>query len=497
MSITSTAVPSLSSFSQASRAASLPAAAAAAATAPLTRSASASKGAKNSSSPVFKQHVPPADQSSPSAQEPALNSLVNSLAALRISHQRAYQEKRKEKEREPKREMRPEKKNDSRPRAIQMSSSAGGGERKVPPPPPPRTDVMSFKLQAAEIDITSILRTNKRYPNVEILKIEAPKVKPAGMALLSQIPHLTELYLTSPDIPEEAIYALQELPRLKFLHLVQCQNLTIKKSGCLRELRALQSLELDSCSSFAPIDLERLLFNCNRLTSLKLKKMALSDRLLADSIARMRDLIILTMNNCDGFSERGLEYITRALSKLKQLYLYECAHITQQVVLNLKSKPDLRTVGFINCSQLLLREVSLLAGCAQLEEISLYGSKLITDVALLYLSMLPKLRILDVGACPNISDGGIDYICIMKVPLQKLKISHTPSMSKERLEELKKIQGLSLTLIPDAIDEFCKKSQVRKQNARNSIQNRLDGIQKNRKSLLPIARLPWEDIVRK
>lgn len=182
------------------------------------------------------------------------------------------------------------------------------------------------------------------------------QVTDAGLAHLSDMTSLTELYINNTAVSDDGVASLSKLYRLKTLSLIQTR-ITDKSISFLHELTDLESLDLrgnamtdHTLLMLKPLKNLRFLFlNGERMdiTGRYLDLVQLSEDGVS-AIAELEKLENLELSNC-GLTDHALRYIAK-LQSLESLVLSRNNEITDAGLQHLKSLQKLRQLFITSTS---------------------------------------------------------------------------------------------------------------------------------------------------
>lgn len=286
----------------------------------------------------------------------------------------------------------------------------------------------------------------QKYPNLRTLKLQVGKLNDEDVIPLQNLQHLTSLYLRSPHLTEEVFDYLEDIPRLSTLRLVSCQSIKNPSSGSLPDLMSLRHLEIADCRGLDATSIEGLFKRHPPLETLKLRRVAITDNVLAMQIAKMTTLRALVLDGCTGFTAQGLIFLAFGLSKLTQLHIYECEALTDKIVEMLACTPSLEIVSFKKCVNITDAALSYFTRFQRLWKVILSGCNKIGDIGIQYMLPCRSVRYFELMGYGNVTREGIDMLSSMQ-QLTELRLSTSQNVTVEAVTRLRQRSNLKLLLI--------------------------------------------------
>ncbi|MBN2181815.1 MAG: hypothetical protein JW715_07855 [Sedimentisphaerales bacterium] len=245
------------------------------------------------------------------------------------------------------------------------------------------------------------------------------RVNDAGLIHLAKLPRLSYLMLGGENFTDNGIAHLKNCPSLRILNLGYLNQLTDEAVIHLSEIPQLERICFHSSPNITNagiIHLTKLKF----LTMLDIKNAKVTDKGLIH-LAKIKTLENLTLPDI-GITDAGVEHITQ-LQNLR--YLWVATHSSSpltdkslQYISTLKNLEELHTRGSGFSSE----GTKHIAKLDKLRQLSISGSKRLTDDALAELSALKSLTYLGIGSGPSISISGLKSLNNLK-NLKKLSLN--------------------------------------------------------------------------
>ncbi|XP_078436067.1 RNI-like superfamily protein [Wolffia australiana] len=282
---------------------------------------------------------------------------------------------------------------------------------------------------------------------------------------LSNSPHLAHLGL--PSFTRGAV-------RLRDLSLSHCGSVSHSLANNLQKISVLQSLHLDGVR-FSSSGLKAVADSCSSLRELSLcKSLGVTDEGLSLIVGKNKGLEKLDITCCRMITSLSIENITRSCPLLRCLKMESCTLVSKEAYLwvgercrlleeldltdneldseGLKAisgcqrlvalriglclKIDDEGLGHVGMHCHRLRELDLYRsvgitdngigeiakGCRGLEMVNMSYCEQITDNSLLFLSQCPKMKIIEIRGCPEISSRGLSSIALGCKQLVKLDV---------------------------------------------------------------------------
>ncbi|XP_028562781.2 F-box/LRR-repeat protein 14-like [Podarcis muralis] len=244
-----------------------------------------------------------------------------------------------------------------------------------------------------------------------------------------------------PETYSELCRALRAgLPSLRALNMTGCPSVTKRSLAQIgKHLKGLEELVLFGCRHVSDAGLlilsDRLLHlkklsldHCNLVTNAGVGH-------LAGITARgCLQLECLSLENCDRLSDVALHHVAQGLPRLRYLSVRFCGGIRDEALVPLSRLTRLRTLNLSFCQRITDVGVGHLAGitadgCLQLEELDLAGCGQLSDHAVRYVTQgLPRLVHLSLRFCGNIGDGALLSMSLLS-RLKSLNLSFCQRIS--------------------------------------------------------------------
>jgi F-box/leucine-rich repeat protein 14 len=289
-------------------------------------------------------------------------------------------------------------------------------------------DTIRFSFGVTANVIVSVLSVHGEHTRVIECKFN-PKLAPA-LSVIAALPRLQNLNLegSGQSVDDNAIRPLSRCKSLARLHVGGfsrlSQNGVLLAASCptlrfialdsvnsvsdavLARLAGtnISAFHLDQCSSLTEKGLEAFFLAVReRLLDLHLGYSKLSDRSM-EKLADCRLLEELSLYGCGDLSDNGFALLAR-LPALARLDLSQCTKLTDAGLKALVTRNSLLThLNLYNCSRVTSEGIRVLAQCAKLQCLELFGLDNVTaDAVSEVLSAVRGLTRVDVGGCRNIS----------------------------------------------------------------------------------------------
>ena len=214
----------------------------------------------------------------------------------------------------------------------------------------------------------------------------------------------------------------------------------------------------------------------NLIKLIHLKKLSLLNCVIQDSsveeIIAATKLEEIILNQCS-LREISLVHISHAV-QLKRVTISHNSYIPGS---SFKVLSTLTNLVQLNLKYTYIDDIALSNICMSwknLKILNLHGSINITDSGLYSVSNLQSLKELNINMCTNITNLGFSYL--EKIPIRKLSFSWSNNVSDtlfDYLTNVVSLKELSIININNrfsivAIDEFCEKTNMKKQTVFNS-----------------------------
>ncbi|KAL6046277.1 Replication factor A protein 1 [Balamuthia mandrillaris] len=229
----------------------------------------------------------------------------------------------------------------------------------------------------------------------------------AGFVHLSDIALRRCKFITDSGVEE----LVEKLPQLRYVDLWGCSQLTDRSSQAISE------------AAFAP-QLKKVIFADAKLTDVGLEALAKSCSTLEE----------LSLRRCSSITDQGLLYISKRCKQLRTLDLWQCTNITDTSVFALANNCRmLENLVLASCAITQLAMPLLRSAFPHLHTLILRRCEGVDDAAMkVFLTMqengmmkkgraksdltkttdaIPRLDILDISGCPNLSEKCLDYFC--------------------------------------------------------------------------------------
>ncbi len=169
-----------------------------------------------------------------------------------------------------------------------------------------------------------------------------------SLAHLSELTHLTSLYLAESNVTGAGLVYLSKLSELMILDLSQSKSGINTGLSHLSSLTKLRFLDLGGDQNgFTDNELAHLA-NLKSLVSLSLSMSIDITDMGLGHIANLTNLTFLNLDGLDNITDAGLAKLFR-LTQLKELSLCECYEITDDAVAQLLPFTQLTDLSLVNC----------------------------------------------------------------------------------------------------------------------------------------------------
>lgn len=210
--------------------------------------------------------------------------------------------------------------------------------------------------------------------------------------------------------PDDAcVMQLRHMPRLDYVRFLGCRIATDETIAKLPVIPRVKKayFTLSNVTDAGMAALSRL----KQLEFLRMEEAhAVSDAGFT-KIAELPSLKTLSLCRCRGMSEQGWSFLER-MTSLEQLHLFQF-FVTDQTLMYLRECRRLRVLFLQWAGESAVTDTGLShigKLLPQLEELTLWGGKNITDAGLAHLCELRQLKKLDVRHCPAITPAGIQML---------------------------------------------------------------------------------------
>ena len=233
------------------------------------------------------------------------------------------------------------------------------------------------------------------------------------LRMLRDLPSLSSLALSIPNITKEGLKELGNISNLTYLDLSDCDSITLEGLKELKQISALASLNLSCCDSITGEWLKELQYISN-LTSLSLVNYRISDAELG-YLARISGLTSLDLGGADsglGFpsdvTDEGLKEL-KNMPNLTSLSLESGELITDEGLKHLMDNAALTSLNLDGCHDITDEGLKLLGHMSKLTSLNLTDSK-VTDAGLKGLGHMSALTSLGLSFCGEITDAGLEEL---------------------------------------------------------------------------------------
>ncbi|KAL6141562.1 hypothetical protein ACLB2K_059850 [Fragaria x ananassa] len=174
---------------------------------------------------------------------------------------------------------------------------------------------------------------------------------------------------------------------LEFAQDIEDKHLQIIKIKCLDSLQDLEVLNLNSCQKISDKGVEDITSACTNLKVFSIYwNVRVTDTGITHLVKNCKYIIDLNISGCKKLSDKSLQLVAQTYPELEMLNLTRCVKLTDfglQQILN---------------------------SCSSLQSLNLYALSSFTDEAYKRISLLARLKFLDLCGAQNLSDEGLSCI---------------------------------------------------------------------------------------
>lgn len=295
---------------------------------------------------------------------------------------------------------------------------------------------------------------------------------------------LKELYLSAINICPRAITLITEnMPNLRVLDISYCINNVddFAVQMILKNLVLLRELNLDSCerisdSGLTGMTMKDKINTCHKevddgTSSMKENQQQNShshlyptttrptfkislrtkaeEEIVSDALRKKAMMQIAQKITCD--EETSSNYSLSRLGGLRVLKLGNCNKISDVSLIYNFKLPELREINLSRCQQISLEGIqALVDNCPGLETVNLAECHNISDKCIELLSKLPRLKVLDISRCYQLTDFALDNIAMNCKRIRQINVVGCRNMSDEphlRLMNAQTLNNISFSKI--------------------------------------------------
>jgi Leucine-rich repeat (LRR) protein len=279
-----------------------------------------------------------------------------------------------------------------------------------------------------------------RLPRLETLKLPPESyLTDASLKVLSSVGTLTHLIVSSLQVTDEGMKHVAKLTNLKVLHVSGCESVTNEGIEALETLRNLEAFRASE-TKLGDAGLQSLVQSCPKLSELHVDGcLQLSDVGVA-ALSRLHQLDVLCIDRT-AVTDASLRLVA-TIPSLTALSVTECSAITNAGVAALAHSVALATLYLNYCN---ISDVSPLGKLSTLKVLLAANIKIRNGSLQALVAGCPKLEVLDLEGCVDITDRGASEISMLK-KLVRLDLCGIPLTDKSlsKLASLTELQFLTL-----------------------------------------------------
>ncbi|CDR40468.1 CYFA0S05e00870g1_1 [Cyberlindnera fabianii] len=295
------------------------------------------------------------------------------------------------------------------------------------------------------------------------------------ISLAENCPRLQGLYAPGcPNISNEVILDIvQKCPMLKRVKISDNENVTDDAVlALIGKCKSLIEVDVHNCGNITDNSLQRLFSDLDQLREFRISHNAnITDNIFRSIPEGMRldRLRIIDLTGCVKITDRSVEAIVDAAPRLRNVVLSKCLNITDLSMRSLvKLGKNLHYIHLGHCSNITDWGITLLArGCHRLQYIDLACCTELTNLSLIELAHLTRLRRIGLVKCSNINDAGILTLIQRRGyddTLERVHLSYCMNLGifpiYQLLQSCPRLTHLSLTgirsFLRDDITQFCR-----------------------------------------
>ncbi|KAH9372687.1 hypothetical protein HPB48_007786 [Haemaphysalis longicornis] len=181
----------------------------------------------------------------------------------------------------------------------------------------------------------------------------------------TRMQHLTTLNIAmSISVQDRAVYEIAQMATLKHLDMHGCKNLTARSIWALSTgSLSLTYLDISYCPHIGDDAMEKVLNGPGLLAlgTFKVASTSITDRGLTIVAVTMKSLTSLDASSCKAISKQGIEAASRHLENLRNFYLRFCKRVRNDALLPLSRMANLKVLNLKGCRQIGSRGMEFLA----------------------------------------------------------------------------------------------------------------------------------------
>lgn len=266
-----------------------------------------------------------------------------------------------------------------------------------------------------------------KLPSLKRLSLISAEGEDRNLRIISaSFPNLTHLEIYEAPITDNGIEFLTTLSNLEVLSLYECRELTEESHGTIGQLTKLRSLTLSSCPS-ALTKRDKGKGVQIQQTSLSVLRSELEDCSFS-SLCSLKNLQKLDVGPFMAITPMAAACLLQ-MPSIRELTLHQCQLLDDEGLANICKMTSLVKLDLCKCQFVTsFFPITRLTG---LKRLSLKRSS-INNEDLAALTLLPRLKKLDIGECPKITDEGMRTFFTLSLPS---KISLLEMADCRRLKE--------------------------------------------------------------
>jgi F-box and leucine-rich repeat protein GRR1 len=294
-------------------------------------------------------------------------------------------------------------------------------------------------------------------------------------ALADNCPRLQGIYAPGcPNISNEVILKITD--RCSLLKRVKITDNEHINDDALIALttkcKSLIEVDVHNCPNLTDASLETVFLNLTQLRELRISQ----NHNISDNVLRnlnentvLERLRILDLSASARITDRLVEKITLAAPRLRNVVLSKCTNLTDSSLRALATLgKNLHYIHLGHCSNVTdFGVTTLVRSCHRLQYIDLACCTQLTNISLIELASLPRLKRIGLVKCANINDAGIITLIRRRGQgdtLERVHLSYCTNLSVfpifQLLQSCPKLTHLSLTgiqaFLRQDITQFCR-----------------------------------------
>lgn len=295
------------------------------------------------------------------------------------------------------------------------------------------------------------------------------------VALAEDCPRLQGLYAPGcPKVTNEVLLKIiSSCPMLKRVKISDCENLN---DDSILQLTAkckfLIEVDVHNCPNITDFALQRLFSDLEQLREFRISHNPNVSDALFRSIPEdvfLERLRIVDFTGCLRITDRTVERIVQCAPRLRNVVLSKCLNVTDSSLRSLAMLgKSLHYIHLGHCSSITDYGVStLIKNCHRLQYIDLACCTQLTNISLVELASLPRLRRIGLVKCANINDAGILALIQRRGyddTLERVHLSYCTNIGLypiyQLLQSCPRLTHLSLTgisaFLRSDITQFCR-----------------------------------------